>query len=127
MANDPITTAPHRFSMPLTRSAWIALTAALVLVGVGLRIGLPIYRHQVAIREIERLRDPKLPMDERKAIGIAMSHFAGKNGGQPIDAEFRAAREPAGFDVMVWFVTGRDFFGRARFTPGVYCTVHISK
>lgn len=46
---------PRRFALPLPRPLWIALaTVVLIVVGLGLRFGLPIYRQQVAIREIER-------------------------------------------------------------------------
>src|SRR5262245_53069861 len=51
---DPMT--PPRRSIRLPRPLWIGLaTAALVVVGVGLRFGVPIYQQHAAIREIERL------------------------------------------------------------------------
>ena len=56
MATDPVTPEPCRFLIRLPRPLWIGLAAVvLVVVGVGLRIGVPAYRQQVAIREIERL------------------------------------------------------------------------
>src|SRR4029079_8388649 len=49
-------TEPQRFSIRLPRPLWIGLsTVALVLVGVGLRFGVPIYRHHAAIQVVERL------------------------------------------------------------------------
>jgi len=55
-AADPATPVPCRFSIQPPWPLWIWLAAGvLVVVGVGLRIGGPIYRQQVAIREIERL------------------------------------------------------------------------
>src|SRR5262245_48181306 len=45
--------APRRFSPRLPRPLWIALTAtAMILVGICFRIGIPIYRQQVATQEI---------------------------------------------------------------------------
>src|SRR5258708_32887213 len=59
MANALPNSAPpdsSRLSIRPPRPLWIALaTVVLVVVGAGLRIGLPIYRQQVAIREIERV------------------------------------------------------------------------
>ena len=53
---DPVTPDPRCFSIRLPRPLWIGFTAAvLTLVALGLRIGVPIYQQQVAIREIERL------------------------------------------------------------------------
>ena len=47
---------PRKFSVQLPRPLWIGLTTVvLVVVAIGLRIGAPIYRQQVAIREIEVL------------------------------------------------------------------------
>ena len=55
-ATDPITPDPRRFSTRLPRPLWIGMaTVGLVFVHVGLRIGVPIYRQHVAIREIQRL------------------------------------------------------------------------
>jgi hypothetical protein len=52
----PITPEPRRFSIRLPRPLWIGLvTVVLVVVAVGLPICTPIYRQQVAIREIEQL------------------------------------------------------------------------
>jgi hypothetical protein len=54
-AIDPVTPEPRRFSIRLPRPLWIGLaTALLVVVAVGLQLGIPIYRQEVAIREIER-------------------------------------------------------------------------
>jgi hypothetical protein len=47
---------PRRFSIPLPRPLWIGLAAvALVGVAIGLQVGLPIYRQNLAVQEIERL------------------------------------------------------------------------
>src|SRR5438874_2664031 len=47
---------PGRVSIWLPRPLWIGVaTIALVIVAVGLRIGMPIYRQQVVIQEIEQL------------------------------------------------------------------------
>jgi hypothetical protein len=55
-ATDPITPEPHRFSIRLLRPAWIGLaTVVLVVVAVGLRVSLPIYRQQKVVQEIQRL------------------------------------------------------------------------
>jgi 8-oxo-dGTP pyrophosphatase MutT (NUDIX family) len=54
VASDPVTPEPHRFAIRLPRPLWIGLmTLLLVIVAAGFRIGLPIYRQQAAIREIE--------------------------------------------------------------------------
>src|SRR5262245_8096366 len=53
---NPTPFASRRFSIRLPRPLWIGLaTILLIVVAVGLHIGVPIYREQVAIREIERL------------------------------------------------------------------------
>jgi Leucine-rich repeat (LRR) protein len=53
---DPATTETRRFSMRLPRPLWFGLsTVAVVVVGLGWRVAVPIYRQFVAIREIERL------------------------------------------------------------------------
>jgi len=53
---DSVTPEPRRFSIRLPRPLWIAMaTFAVVVVTVGLRLGVPIYRQQVAVREIELL------------------------------------------------------------------------
>jgi hypothetical protein len=55
-AIDPVTPEPRRFSIRLPRPMWIGVAAGvLVVLVVALRVGIPIYRQQVAIREIERL------------------------------------------------------------------------
>jgi hypothetical protein len=57
-ASEPSPTSPesHRSSIRLPRPLWIGLaTVTLVVVGVGLRFGVPIYRQHAAIQEIERL------------------------------------------------------------------------
>src|SRR5262249_22199444 len=52
----PTLADPRRFSVPLPRALWIGIVAVvLVVVALGLQIGVPIYRQQVAIREIERV------------------------------------------------------------------------
>jgi hypothetical protein len=56
VTTDPTTLAPRRFSLRLPRLLWIGLlTAALVVVAVGLGIGMPVYRQHVAWVELERL------------------------------------------------------------------------
>jgi hypothetical protein len=55
-AVDPINPELRRFSIRLPRPLWIGVaTVVLVVVGIALQIGLPIYREYAAIREIERL------------------------------------------------------------------------
>ena len=88
---------------------------------------MPIYRQHLAIHEIDRGRDVKTPMDERKAIALAMSYFAEENGGRPIDAEYSATRKPEGFSVLVTFIVERDLFGRGFGMPGGHCYLSISK
>jgi hypothetical protein len=112
----------------LPRRRWILLLiTTIVSVAVGVHFAMPIYRQHLAFREIERGRDSKMPMDERKAIALAISYFAEENGGLPIDAEFSATREPDGFSVLVTFVVERDLFGRGSGMPGGHCSVNISK
>lgn len=56
MSADPFTSETRRISIRLPRPLWIGLgTVVVVVAGVGLRIGVPIFRQQVAIQEIERL------------------------------------------------------------------------
>ena len=51
-----LTTEPSRFAIRLPHWGWCLLgTVVLIGVGVGLSVGLPKYRQQAAIREIERL------------------------------------------------------------------------
>jgi hypothetical protein len=53
---DPTAAQERRLAICLPRPLWIGLAAlVLVLVGGGLRIGVPIWQQQAAIREIERL------------------------------------------------------------------------
>ena len=48
--------ARRRIVVRLPRPLWIGLAAvAVIVLAVGLRVGLPIYRQQVAVGEIERL------------------------------------------------------------------------
>src|SRR5262245_38107229 len=52
-ATDPAPREPRRFSIQVPRPFWIGLTTiGLVVAGVTLRIGLPIYRQRAAVREI---------------------------------------------------------------------------
>jgi hypothetical protein len=52
----PPTPEPCRRLIRLPRPLWIGVvTVLLIVVALGLRIGIPIYRQQVAIREIQRL------------------------------------------------------------------------
>ena len=58
MTTSTLGPTPHesRFSIRVPRPLWIGLaTGVLIVTGGALRIGLPIYREQVAIREIKRL------------------------------------------------------------------------
>ena len=51
-ATDPTLPELRRFSIRLPRPLWIGLAAiVLVVVAVGLRVGVPIYRQQVALWE----------------------------------------------------------------------------
>ncbi len=48
-------TAPRRFAIRLPRPLWSGVAAVvLIVLGIGLRIGLPFYRQHVAIQEIDR-------------------------------------------------------------------------
>lgn len=108
------------------RPLWIGL-ATLVVVVVGVKIGMPIARRHAAISEIERSRDRNLPMDERKATAIAISYFADKNGGRPIDAEYFASRDPDGYYVIVSFIRERDFLGRPQHMIGDFCSLTVTE
>jgi hypothetical protein len=74
-ATGPITPEPRRFSIRLPRPLWIGLSAVvLAAVAIGLHVGIPIHRQQVAIREIERLggevaRRPRGPEWFRNFVG----------------------------------------------------------
>src|SRR5579864_1082896 len=74
-ATAPLIPDPRRFSIRLPRPLWIGLaTVVLVVVAVTLRIGVPIYREQAAIREIERVggkteRRPVGPEWLRRLVG----------------------------------------------------------
>jgi hypothetical protein len=51
----PSPSEPSRFAIRLPRPLWIGVaTVVVVVVGLGLRFGLPIYRQHLAIQEIER-------------------------------------------------------------------------
>src|SRR5438477_8418728 len=53
---DPVSSEPRRFAIKLPRPLWIAVaTGVLVVLGMGLQLGLPVYRDHAAIREIERM------------------------------------------------------------------------
>jgi len=53
-ATNPLPVEPHHLGFRLPRPIGIGLvTLAIVVVGVGLRIGLPMYRQHLAIRETE--------------------------------------------------------------------------
>ena len=74
-ATDPITPEPRRFSIRSLRPLWIAVAiVVLILAVVWLNLGVPIYRRQVAIREIERLhggvtRMPGTPQWLKSRVG----------------------------------------------------------
>ncbi len=53
-STDPVTPEPRRFSIRLPWHLWFGLPAAILIVGIGLRFGLPICQKWVAIRAIER-------------------------------------------------------------------------
>ena len=75
LGTDTTTSSPHHFSIPLPRPLWMGLaTVALIVAGVGLRIGVPAYWQQALIREIERLggrveTDPRGPRWIRNLVG----------------------------------------------------------
>ena len=51
-----VTAEPRRIVFRVPRPLWIGLaTVVLVVAGLGLRFYMPIYRQQVAIREIKRV------------------------------------------------------------------------
>ncbi|MSR56513.1 MAG: hypothetical protein EXS05_02430 [Planctomycetaceae bacterium] len=53
---NPITGESRRFPIPLPNLLWLFLaTVVLIIVAIGLQFGLPNYRQQAALREIERL------------------------------------------------------------------------
>jgi len=53
---DPLPPEPRRFSIRLPRPLWIGVAAVVMaMLVIGLKIGLPIYREQTALREIQRL------------------------------------------------------------------------
>ncbi|MGE5194152.1 MAG: leucine-rich repeat domain-containing protein, partial [Deltaproteobacteria bacterium] len=53
---NPSSPESRRFAITLPRPSWIAIaTLVWIIVGVGLRTGLPVYRQHMAIREIERV------------------------------------------------------------------------
>jgi hypothetical protein len=55
-APNPAPAESRRFPLRVPRPLWIGIAAAVVVViSLGLRVGLPIYRQQVAIAEIERV------------------------------------------------------------------------
>jgi len=74
-ATDPVTQEPRRFSIRLPRPLWIGLaTVVLVVVAVGRWFGVPIYRQQVVIGEIDLLggdifANPRGPEWFRDLIG----------------------------------------------------------
>jgi len=58
MAIDPASPEalePRRFAVRLPRPLWFGFaTATLVVIAVGLQVGIPLYRQQVAVRDVER-------------------------------------------------------------------------
>ena len=51
---DPITPESRQSRIPLSRALWVGVaTVVLIVIAVGLRIGVPIYRQQLAFRVIE--------------------------------------------------------------------------
>jgi hypothetical protein len=55
-ATDSINSERRRLSIGLPRPLWIAVAiVVLIVVAVGLRIGIPIYRHQAAIRQLQSI------------------------------------------------------------------------
>jgi hypothetical protein len=67
--------------MRLPRPLWIGMTAVVLIVGtVSLRVGVPIYRQQVAIREIERVGGlvelcAGRPMWLRQRVGVKYQYL----------------------------------------------------
>jgi hypothetical protein len=53
-ANDPVAAQPRRVSVGLPRRPWMWLVAALG-VAIGLYFGIPICRHELAVRAFERI------------------------------------------------------------------------
>src|SRR5262245_32887268 len=55
--DSPIPSEPSRFAIRRPRSPWLGIMAGVLIVGgVSLRIGIPLYRQEIAIREIERFQ-----------------------------------------------------------------------
>jgi internalin A len=55
VATDPMTAESRQFSIRLPRPLWIgAAMVVLIVISVGLRIAVPIYQQELAIREVER-------------------------------------------------------------------------
>jgi hypothetical protein len=53
---DPTPAEPRRFPIVVPRPLWIGLSAtALLIIGIGLHFGLPLYRQEIAIRQIRQL------------------------------------------------------------------------
>jgi hypothetical protein len=53
---DPLPSEARRLSICVPRPLWIGLATVVVIIGsVGLRVGLPLYRAQLAAAEVERL------------------------------------------------------------------------
>jgi hypothetical protein len=52
-ATDPMTSEPRRYSIEMPRPLWIGVaTIVLIVASVGLRIGIPIYRQELAIQKL---------------------------------------------------------------------------
>ncbi len=71
----PAPSVPNRFLIRLPRPFWIGIAAVVIVASaIGVVVGLPAYRQQVAIREIERVGGrietrPLGPTWLREAIG----------------------------------------------------------
>jgi len=85
VASDPLPPEPRRFSIRLPRPFWLGMaTVVLVVVAAGLRIGVPIYRQQAAVREIERA-DPKSYILRRPRGPTWLRDWVGEERMEPFD------------------------------------------
>ena len=80
----PPTPEPRRRLIRLPRPLWIGVvTVLLIVVALGLRIGIPVYRQQAAIREIQRLGgvvyvQPRGPIWLRERIPARFNELFGE-------------------------------------------------
>jgi hypothetical protein len=80
-ARDPFTPESDRFRVRPARSLWFGqATAALIVVTVAFRFAVPIYRHQLAVEEIERLGGwfsnlARYPEDNTQATDVGLEQL----------------------------------------------------